>query len=180
MSRIGQYPVDIPSGVTVEIDDNNFVKVKGPKGSLERQFRPEVTITLEGSQVRVVPKEQTRLHRSLHGLSRTLVFNMVTGVSAGFSKQLDLVGVGYRAQSSGSLLTLQLGYSQPVEVKLPEGIEAKVEANTKVTISGIDKQTVGDVAALVRSKRPPEPYKGKGVKYSDERIIRKAGKSGKK
>jgi large subunit ribosomal protein L6 len=181
MSRIGKNPVDIPSGVTVEIDADNNVQVKGPKGSLARQIRSEIAVRVEGSQVLVTPNGETRQHRALHGLSRTLINNMVLGVSIGFSKNLELVGVGYRAQStSPTLLTLQLGYSHPVEIALPDGITAVVEANTKVCISGIDKQAVGDVSALIRSKRPPEPYKGKGVKYAGEHIRRKAGKSGKK
>jgi len=180
MSRIGKNPVDIPSGVTVEVDFDNNVTVKGAKGTLSRQIRPEISVKVEGVQVLVTPNGETRQHRSLHGLSRTLINNMVVGVSFGFSKNLELVGVGYRAQASSDKITLQLGYSHPVEIKLPEGITATVEANTKVCIAGADKQAVGDISALIRSKRPPEPYKGKGVKYAGERILRKAGKSGKK
>ena len=179
MSRIGKNPISIPSGVTVTVDEN-LVTVKGPKGTLSSQFRPEMDIVIENNIIQVTPNGETRLHRSLHGLTRTLINNMVIGVSVGFTKNLELVGVGYRAAATASLLTLQLGYSHPVEIELPEGIEAKVEANTKVSISGIDKQAVGDIAALIRSKRKPEPYKGKGVRYSDEVVRRKAGKSGKK
>jgi large subunit ribosomal protein L6 len=179
MSRIGKNPIAIPSGVTVAVNEN-LVTVKGPKGTLSRQFRPELDIVIEDNSILVTPNGETRLHRSLHGLTRTLINNMVIGVSVGFTKNLELVGVGYRAAATPKLLTLQLGYSHPVEIELPEGIEAKVEANTKVAISGIDKQAVGDVAALIRSKRKPEPYKGKGVRYADEVVRRKAGKSGKK
>jgi large subunit ribosomal protein L6 len=180
MSRIGKNPVDIPSGVTVDVDANNTVTVKGSKATLTRQIRSEISVVVEGNQVLVTPNGETRQHRALHGLSRTLISNMVLGVSVGFSKDLELVGVGYRATStSPKLLTLQLGYSHPVEIALPEGITATVEANTKVRIAGADKQAVGDVSALIRSKRPPEPYKGKGVKYAGERIRRKSGKSGK-
>jgi large subunit ribosomal protein L6 len=137
-------------------------------------------LELNGSELLVTPLGETRLHRSLHGLSRTLLDNMVLGVSEGFSKRLELVGVGYRAQTAGTTITLQLGYSHPVVIELPEGVTAIVEANTKITIAGYDKQAVGDVAAKIRFKRPPEPYKGKGVRYSDEVVRRKAGKSGKK
>jgi large subunit ribosomal protein L6 len=179
MSRIGKNPILIPSGVTITIDEN-LVTVKGPKGQLTLPVRSEMGLQLEGNTLVVTPNGETRLHRSLHGLTRTLIDNMVIGVSVGFSKNLELVGVGYRAAATSSLLTLQLGYSHPVEIVLPEGIEAKVEANTKLSISGIDKQAVGDIAALVRSKRPPEPYKGKGVRYANEVVRRKAGKSGKK
>jgi large subunit ribosomal protein L6 len=179
MSRIGKNPILIPSGVTITIDEN-LVTVKGPKGQLTLQVRSEMGLHLDGNILVVTPNGETRLHRSLHGLTRTLIDNMVIGVSVGFSKNLELVGVGYRAAATSSLLTLQLGYSHPVEIVLPEGIEAKVEANTKLSISGIDKQAVGDIAALVRSKRPPEPYKGKGVRYANEVVRRKAGKSGKK
>ncbi|XVJ51131.1 MAG: 50S ribosomal protein L6 [Vampirovibrio sp.] len=179
MSRIGKNPILIPSGVTITIDEN-LVTVKGPKGQLTLQVRSEMGLQLEGNTLVVMPNGETRLHRSLHGLTRTLIDNMVIGVSVGFSKNLELVGVGYRAAATSSMLTLQLGYSHPVEIVLPEGIEAKVEANTKLSISGIDKQAVGDIAALVRSKRPPEPYKGKGVRYANEVVRRKAGKSGKK
>jgi large subunit ribosomal protein L6 len=180
MSRIGKRPITIPSGVTVTLGDNNVVEVKGPKGSLKRIIRPEMSLELNGSELVVKPNGETRLHRSLHGLSRTLLDNMVVGVSEGFSKRLELVGVGYRAQTAGNTITLQLGYSHPVVIDLPDGVTAVVEANTKITIAGYDKQAVGDVAAKIRFKRPPEPYKGKGVRYSDEVVRRKAGKSGKK
>jgi large subunit ribosomal protein L6 len=180
MSRIGKRPITIPSGVTVTLGDNNVVEVKGPKGSLKRVIRPEMVLELNGTELLVKPAGETRLHRSLHGLSRTLLDNMVVGVSEGFSKRLELVGVGYRAATAGNTITLQLGYSHPVVIDLPDGVTAVVEGNTKITIAGSDKQAVGDIAAKIRFKRPPEPYKGKGVRYSDEVVRRKAGKSGKK
>jgi large subunit ribosomal protein L6 len=180
MSRIGKAPITIPAGVEVTIAENNVVTVKGSRGTLTQQFRSEMTLQFEGSVLTVIPKGTTRIHQALHGLTRTLVFNMVEGVSKGFEKNLELVGVGYKAQVQGQLLVLQLGYSHPVEVPIPDGMEVKVDANTKVSIKGNSKQAVGDLAAFVRSKRPPEPYKGKGVKYAGEVIVRKAGKSGKK
>ncbi|HEY9746198.1 MAG TPA: 50S ribosomal protein L6 [Oculatellaceae cyanobacterium] len=183
MSRIGKSPVRIADNVEVKIDahpNGSTVTVKGPLGQLTRTFRPEVSFALEGNQVIVSRKDDSREARSLHGLSRTLLNNMVLGVSTGFSKKLEIVGVGYRAQVQGNKLVLSLGYSHPVEVEAPAGITFKVEANTKLEVSGSDKELVGQVAALIRSKRPPEPYKGKGVKYADERIRRKAGKAGKK
>jgi large subunit ribosomal protein L6 len=179
MSRIGKNPVVIPNGVDVQVEGSR-VTVKGKLGTLEREFRSEMALVLEGNLLTVTPLGETRLHRSLHGLTRTLIYNMVMGVSEGFSKNMELVGVGYRAAVAGSTLTLQLGYSHPVEILLPEGISAKVDANTKLAISGIDKQLVGDISAKVRSYRPPEPYKGKGVRYAGEKVRRKAGKSGKK
>jgi large subunit ribosomal protein L6 len=180
MSRIGKAPISIPAGVEITIANDNVVTVKGSRGSLTQQFRSEILIEVVGTEINVSPKGSTRLHQSLHGLTRTLVANMVEGVSKGFEKNLELVGVGYKAQVQGQLLVLQLGYSHPVEVEIPAGMEVKVDANTKVSIKGNSKQAVGDLAAFVRSKRPPEPYKGKGVKYAGEVIIRKAGKSGKK
>lgn len=180
MSRIGKAPITIPAGVEVTVQEGNVVTVKGSRGTLIQQFRSEISIVVAGSEITVTPNGESRTHQALHGLTRTLVANMVEGVSKGFEKNLELVGVGYKAQVQGQLLVLQLGYSHPVEVQIPEGMEVKVEANTKVSIKGNNKQAVGDLAAFVRSKRPPEPYKGKGVKYAGEVIVRKAGKSGKK
>ena len=179
MSRIGKAPIEVPDKVDITINGNTIV-VKGPKGTLTRTLRPEVNVEQEGKILRVLRKSEDRVSRSLHGLSRTLLNNMVVGVSQGFTKNLEIVGVGYRAQVQGKKLVMTLGYSHPVELDPPEGIEVVVEANTKLSVSGADKQAVGDFAALVRSKRPPEPYKGKGVKYAGERIRRKAGKAGKK
>ena len=183
MSRIGKNPVQIPDKVEVKIEPGfrgTTVTVKGPLGSLTRTFRPEIIITQEGNVLVVARKDESRMARGLHGLSRTLLNNMLQGVSTGFSRRLEIIGVGYRAQVQGNKLVLALGYSHPVEVEAPEGISFAVEANTKVEIKGSDKEVVGQIAALIRGKRPPEPYKGKGVKYAEERIRRKAGKAGKK
>lgn len=179
MSRIGKAPIEIPSKVDVTVDGNT-VTVKGPLGQMTRTFRPEVDVVRDGNVLQVVRKKENRQSRSLHGLSRTLLNNMVVGVSQGFSKNLEMVGVGYRAQVQGRKLVMQLGFSHPVEIDPPQGIEISVEANTKITVKGYDKQLVGDVAADIRSYRKPEPYKGKGVRYQGERVRRKAGKSGKK
>lgn len=183
MSRIGKSPVRIPDKVEVIIETSSkgsVVTVKGPLGTLTRTFRPEIIITQEGGELIVTRRDESRMARGLHGLTRTLLNNMVTGVSTGFSRRLEIIGVGYRAQVQGSKLVLSLGYSHPVEIDAPQGIEFKVEANTKLEIKGPDKELVGQISALIRSKRPPEPYKGKGVKYAEERIRRKAGKAGKK
>ena len=183
MSRIGKSPVQLADKVEIIIKETSNgaeVTVKGPKGTLTRTFRPEITITQEGNTLIVTRKSESRIARSLHGLSRTLLNNMVQGVSQGFTRNLEIVGVGYRAQVQGNKLVLALGYSHPVEIEAPANVAFAVEANTKVQISGPDKEVVGQVAALIRSKRPPEPYKGKGVKYAGERIRRKAGKAGKK
>ena len=183
MSRIGKAPIPIPDKVNIEIvpTTNGFqVTVEGPLGCLVRVFRPEVLFRIEANQVIVSRKDDSREARSLHGLSRTLLNNMVQGVNTGFSRKLEIVGVGYRAQVQDQTLVLSLGYSHPVEIVAPAGITFKVEANTRVEVSGSDKEKVGQIAALIRSKRPPEPYKGKGVKYMNERIRRKAGKAGKK
>ncbi|MCE3235369.1 MAG: ribosomal protein [Vampirovibrio sp.] len=183
MSRIGKSPVQIPDKVEVtlkETSNGTEVTVKGPKGTLSRTFRPEIIISQEGNILTVSRKDESRLARSLHGLSRTLLNNMVLGVSQGFTRNLEIVGVGYRAQVQGNKLVLALGYSHPVEIEAPANISFAVEANTKLQVSGLDKEVVGQIAALIRSKRPPEPYKGKGVKYAGERIRRKAGKAGKK
>jgi large subunit ribosomal protein L6 len=179
MSRIGKSPIQVPDKVEITINGST-VTVKGPKGTLSRTFRPEVSFTQDGNVLTVNRRDESRQARSLHGLSRTLLNNMVQGVSTGFSRNLEIVGVGYRAQVQGTKLVLALGYSHPVEIEAPHGIEFKVEANTKLAVSGPDKELVGQIAALIRSKRPPEPYKGKGVKYAGEKIRRKAGKAGKK
>jgi large subunit ribosomal protein L6 len=179
MSRIGRAPIVIPAGVTVNIAENNKVTVKGPKGELTRVLVPEMEIKMEGEQVLVTrPNEQKRM-KSLHGLTRTLINNMVVGVNTGYEKKLEINGVGYRAAKAGKVLTLTLGYSHPIEMTDPEGVEATVEGNV-ITIRGIDKEKVGQYAADIRDKRKPEPYKGKGIKYSTEVIRRKVGKSGKK
>ncbi|MCF0127587.1 MAG: 50S ribosomal protein L6 [Pseudobutyrivibrio sp.] len=179
MSRIGRMPIAIPAGVTVEVAENNHVTVKGPKGTLERTLAPEMEIKVEGSEVVVTRPNDLKKMKSLHGLTRTLINNMVVGVSAGYEKTLEINGVGYRASKAGKVLTLNLGYSHPVEMTDPEGLESTVEGN-KVIIKGIDKEKVGQYAADIRDKRRPEPYKGKGIKYSDEVIRRKVGKTGKK
>ena len=179
MSRIGKAPITLPDKVEVKIEGST-VTVKGALGTLTRTFRPEVSFTQDGNVVTVNRRDESREARSLHGLSRTLLNNMILGVSTGFSRRLDIIGVGYRAQVQGSKLVLSLGFSHPVEIEAPAGIEFVVEANTKLEVKGADKEMVGQIAALIRSKRPPEPYKGKGVKYTEERIRRKAGKAGKK
>ena len=179
MSRIGKMPIAIPAGVTVDIAENNKVTVKGPKGTLERVLPKEMDIKLEGPEVVVQRPNDLKKMKSLHGLTRTLINNMVIGVSSGYEKKLEVNGVGYRAQKSGKTLTLNLGYSHPVEMTDPEGIETVVEGNV-ITVKGIDKEKVGQFAAEIRDKRRPEPYKGKGIKYADEVIRRKEGKTGKK
>lgn len=179
MSRIGKLPIEIPSGVEVKIDGQT-VTAKGPLGTLSVTLRPEIAVASEDNHVIVTRINDERRSRSLHGLSRTLVANAINGVKTGFTKKLEIVGVGYRAAMQGNILNLQLGYSHPINIEAPEGIKIAVEANTKITVTGADKQVVGDLAALIRSKRPPEVYKGKGVKYEGEHIRRKAGKTGKK
>ncbi len=179
MSRIGRMPIAVPAGVTVEIAENNKVTVKGPKGELERVLPSEMTIKQEDGQVLVTRPNDLKKMKSLHGLTRTLINNMVVGVTEGYTKQLEVNGVGYRAAKSGNKLTLNLGYSHPVVMEDPEGLESVVEGN-KITIKGIDKEKVGQYAAEIRDKRRPEPYKGKGIKYMDEVIRRKVGKTGKK
>ena len=179
MSRIGRMPIAIPAGVTVEVAENNKVTVKGPKGTLERVLAPEMEIKVEGAEVVVTRPNDLKRMKSLHGLTRTLINNMVVGVTAGYEKKLEVNGVGYRAAKAGKKLTLSLGYSHPVEMEDPEGIESVVEGNV-ITVKGIDKEKVGQYAAEIRDKRRPEPYKGKGIKYADEVIRRKVGKTGKK
>ncbi|NLK21362.1 MAG: 50S ribosomal protein L6 [Epulopiscium sp.] len=178
MSRIGKLPIEIPSGVEVKIGDGNFITVKGPKGSLERKLPEEISIVVENNEIVVTRPNDLKRNRSLHGLTRTLVANMVEGVTNGFSKVLEVNGVGYRAQKQGKKLVLTLGFSHPVELEDPAGVESTLEGN-KITVSGIDKEKVGQYAAEIRFKRPPEPYKGKGIKYADEVIRRKEGKTGK-
>ena len=180
MSRIGRLPVAIPAGVTVDIQENNHVVVKGPKGTLERTLPSEMTIKLEDGHVVVTRPNDLKKMKALHGLTRTLIHNMVVGVTAGYEKVLEVNGVGYRAAKSGNKLTLNLGYSHPVEMEDPEGVETVVEGQNKITVKGIDKEKVGQYAAEIRDKRRPEPYKGKGIKYADEVIRRKVGKTGKK
>ena len=178
MSRIGKRPIPIPSGVTVNIKGSH-VAVKGPKGNLERELADLISVKQEGNEIKVSPKNDSRTARQLHGLSRTLVANMVEGVSKGFEKRLQIIGVGYRAQAQGQKLTLNVGYSKPVEMQMPPGIQVAVEKNTDVIVTGIDKEVVGNVSAKIRAVRPPEPYKGKGIRYLNEAVRRKAGKTGK-
>jgi large subunit ribosomal protein L6 len=179
MSRIGKMPIAVPAGVTVDIAENNKVTVKGPKGELTRALAPEMEIKKDGDTITVSRPNDLKRNRALHGLTRTLLNNMIIGVTEGYKKTLEVNGVGYRAQKSGKTLTLNLGYSHPVEMIDPEGIEATVEGNN-IIVSGIVKEKVGQFAAEIRDKRRPEPYKGKGIKYSDEVIRRKVGKTGKK
>lgn len=179
MSRVGRMPISIPGTVTVNVADNNRVSVKGPKGTLESQMPAAMKLKLEDGQLTVERPNDLKKNKALHGLTRSLLNNMVIGVSEGYSKVLEVNGVGYRVAKQGKKLTLNLGYSHPVEMEDPEGIETAVDGN-KITVSGIDKQKVGQYAAQIREKRPPEPYKGKGIKYSTEIIRRKAGKTGKK
>ncbi len=179
MSRIGRMPIAVPAGVTVDIAENNHVTVKGPKGTLDRVLPQEMEIKMEDGQVVVSRPNDLKKMKSLHGLTRTLIANMVYGVTEGYEKVLEVNGVGYRAAKSGKKLTLNLGYSHPVEMEDPEGLEAVVDGN-KITVKGIDKEKVGQYAAEIREKRKPEPYKGKGIKYADEVIRRKVGKTGKK
>ena len=180
MSRIGKMPIAVPAGVTVELAENNKVTVKGPKGTLERVLPAEMIIKVDGAVVTVERPNDLKRMKSLHGLTRTLIHNMVVGVSQGYEKKLEINGVGYRAAKAGNVLTLNLGYSHPVEMTDPEGLTSEVEGNNKITVKGIDKEKVGQYAAEIRAKRGPEPYKGKGIKYADETIRRKVGKAGKK
>ena len=179
MSRIGKLPIEIPAGVDVTIAENNVVTVKGPLGTLSENLPEEMDIAIEENKVVVKRPNDLKRMKSLHGLTRTLIANMVTGVTKGFQKVLEINGVGYRAQKQGKKLVLSLGYSHPVEMEDPEGIESVLDGQNKITIKGISKQKVGQYAAEIRDKRRPEPYKGKGIKYADEVIRRKVGKTGK-
>ena len=178
MSRIGRMPIPLPSGVEVTQDGSNL-RVKGPLGTLERTIHPEMTLERENGELRIVRPTDEPRHRALHGLTRTLVNNMVTGVATGFTKNLEISGVGYRAALQGTKLVLALGYSHPVEVDPPAGIEFRVETPTRLSVFGADKELVGQTAAYIRAQRKPEPYKGKGIRYAGEQILRKAGKAGK-
>lgn len=180
MSRIGKMPVALPKGVSVTVSDNNFITVKGPKGQLEQQFPPEMTFAVEAGQVAVTRPSDAKNHKALHGLSRALLNNMVTGVNTGFKRVLEIEGVGYRAGVMGKNLVMIVGYSHPVEIVPPSGISFEVDkTGRQITVNGIDKQVVGHMAAQIHDLRPPEPYKGKGVRYQGEKIRQKAGKSGK-
>ena len=179
MSRIGIKPVNIPANVEVNIDDSNYAIVKGPKGQLEQQLPKSMNIEIQGAEVKVSRQSDDKELRALHGLTRTLINNMVVGVTEGYQKTLEIVGVGYRAQKQGNKLVLNLGFSHPVEMEDPKGIETAVEGTNKIIVKGIDKQQVGNYAAVIRDWRRPEPYKGKGIKYSNEVVRRKAGKTGK-
>ena len=178
MSRIGRMPITVPAGVTVNVAEGNVVTVKGPKGELTRALRSEMNINVEGNVITVTRPSDEKLHRSLHGLTRTLLANMITGVTDGYKKELEVNGVGYRCNKDGKNLVMNLGYSHPVIIPEIEGITIEVPAPNKVIVSGCDKQMVGQFAAESREKRPPEPYKGKGIKYVDEVIRRKVGKTG--
>ena len=180
MSRIGKLPISIPSGVKIDLQEGNLLTVTGPKGTLSRKLSPDMNIAHENDSITVKRPNDLKRFKALHGLTRTLINNMVVGVTQGYTKKLDIVGTGYRAAKDGKKLTLNLGYSHPIVMVDPEGIESVCETNVKIAISGIDKEKVGQYAADIRAKRAPEPYKGKGIKYEDERIRRKAGKSGKK
>ena len=177
MSRIGKQPVKLPAGVSVEIKGEN-ITVKGPKGTLSRVVPPSVKIAVEGDSVVVTREDEERVARSMHGMARTLVRNMVLGVTQGFTRTLEIVGVGYKAEQKKDYIVFSLGYSHPIYYEVPAGIQAKLESPTKLLLAGADRQELGAAAAKIRSLRPPEPYKGKGVKYADETIRRKEGKSG--
>ena len=179
MSRIGKMPIAIPAGVTVDVAENNTITVKGPKGTLSRVLSPDMEIKVEGAEIVVNRPNDLKRNKSLHGLTRTLINNMVVGVTQGYEKALEINGVGYRAAKEGKKLVLNLGYSHPVNMTDPDGIESTVD-NNRIVVKGIDKEKVGQYAAEIRDKRRPEPYKGKGIKYVEEVIRRKAGKTGKK
>ena len=180
MSRIGRMPIEVPQGVEVKLGAGNEITVKGPKATLSRVLHPEMQIAVENGLVTVTRPSENKTHKSLHGLTRTLINNMIIGVTEGYTKTLEINGVGYRAQKQGNKLVMNLGYSHNVEMEEPEGVKVEVPNSNQIIISGSDKQAVGQFAAVVREKRPPEPYKGKGIKYSDEVIRRKEGKTGKK
>jgi len=178
MSRIGKLPIELPAGVSVSLETGNVLKVKGPKGELSQRFSGDMEIKIDGNVVTVSRPSDKKQHRALHGLTRALIANMVKGVHEEFKKELDIVGVGYRAQLSGTKLVLNMGYSHPVEIEQPAGIKFTVPAQNQIVVSGIDKQQVGQVAANIRQVRVPEPYKGKGIRYKGEYVRRKEGKSG--
>lgn len=180
MSRIGRMPIAVPAGVTVTVADGNVVTVKGPKGTLIKELHPDMIIKTEGSEVTVSRPSEIKMHKALHGLTRTLLNNMVVGVTDGFEKKLEVNGVGYRAQLQGKKLVMNLGYSHLVEMEPVDGVTIEVPSANEIVIKGIDNQVVGQFAAKVREKRPPEPYKGKGIKYATEHIRRKEGKTGSK
>ncbi len=180
MSRIGKMPVPVPQGVTIDINNENLMTVKGPKGTLSRKLAQDMNIAIEDNQIIVTRPNDLKRSKALHGLTRTLINNMVVGVTQGYQKTLEINGTGYRAAKENNRLTLNLGYSHPVIMFDPEGITTTVEGTNKIVVSGIDKEKVGQFAAEIRTKRPPEPYKGKGIKYQNETILRKAGKAGKK
>lgn len=179
MSRIGRKPIEIPNGVEVKVD-NNLITVKGPKGTLTREIHKDIRVRIENNAIHVERPSDNKLHRSLHGTTRSVIANMVNGVTSGYEKALEIVGVGYRANKSGNKLVLNVGYSHQVEIVPEQGIEFEVPANNRIIVRGIDKELVGATAAKVRAVREPEPYKGKGIKYENERILRKEGKAGKK
>jgi len=180
MSRIGKLPVAVPAGVEVKLGEENLLTIKGPKGTLERKLSADMNIAVEAGQIVVTRPSDLKKHRALHGLTRTLIYNIVVGVTEGYEKTLEINGVGYRAAKAGKVLTLSLGYSHPVEMTDPEGVETVLEGQNVIIVKGIDKEKVGQFAAEIRDKRRPEPYKGKGIKYADEVIRRKVGKTGKK
>ncbi|HHY22245.1 MAG TPA: 50S ribosomal protein L6 [Bacilli bacterium] len=178
MSRIGLKPIEVPSGVDVKLDGAT-ITVKGPKGELTREISSEMIVNIEGNEITVARPSEHKLHRSLHGTTRSVIFNMVEGVTKGFEKTLELIGVGYRASKAGEKLVLNVGYSHPVEFVPEKGIEIEVPSNTKIIVKGINKERVGELAANIRAVRPPEPYKGKGIRYEGEYVRRKEGKTGK-
>ena len=179
MSRIGKLPISVPGGVTIPVDDGNTVTVKGPKGTLTEKISPDMMIEQDNGVLHVKRPSDDKQHRALHGLTRSLIHNMVVGVTEGFAKNLEIEGVGYRAQLQGSKLVLNMGYSHPVEFEAPEGISFEVPAPNRITVKGISKQQVGQMAADIRAVREPEPYKGKGIRYAGEYVRRKEGKTGK-
>ncbi len=179
MSRIGLKPIEIPAGVTVTVSDDNTVTVKGPKGEISEKLDRAMEVSIEDGTLTVKRPTEQKRHKALHGLSRTLIANMIEGVTEGYEKQLEIIGTGYRAQKSGKKLTLNLGYSHPIEMEDPAGIEVEVPGPNQLIVRGIDKQQVGNYAAVLRDLRRPEPYKGKGVRYKDEQVRRKVGKTGK-
>ena len=179
MSRIGKLPISVPGGVTITVDDGNTVTVKGPKGTLTEKISPDMMIEQDNGVLHVKRPSDDKQHRALHGLTRSLIHNMVVGVTEGFAKNLEIEGVGYRAQLQGSKLVLNMGYSHPVEFEAPEGISFEVPAPNRITVKGISKQQVGQMAADIRAVREPEPYKGKGIRYAVEYVRRKEGKTGK-